>query len=285
MSDLFTAQKSFSGYLPQQTGKMISAEDYSYYYADSSNVYGPEKKNGDKINNIPYRSDQIQNYRFGVDLVNIFNDLWDVNPYNNKINFLFGITTTPVTLTNGRYKMKAPASDPLSFSAMFNTRLSVAGLIGWSVDVANGVLTLTSAVPNFFVLYPDATMEKYATRLHGIRTGAYTTSINSFTPYFSYTDIIYFRSDINKYSKFDESGADGKSNIIQSIILERDLYSKDTDKQTYEPMMIKYFKVNEQMSPGNFQIALYDELDNPLYIQPESNFKYILRFMIKNYPN
>lgn len=285
MTDLFTAQKSFSGYLPKEIGKMINAEDFSYYYADSSNVYGPEKLNGEKINNIQFRSDQLMNYRFGIDECFIFNDLWDVNPYNNKIYFISGITTTVISLTNGRYKMKAPASDPLSFSAMFNTRLTASGLSGWSVDVADGILTLTAGVFNFTVIYPNPLMEKYGTKLHGIRAGNYTGSVHTFTPYFSYTDIIYFRSDINKYSKFDESGADGKSNIIASLFLERNLYSRDTDKQEQQIMNIKYFKVNEQMSPANFNITLYDDSDNPLYIQSTSNFRYILRFLIKNYPN
>lgn len=282
MSDLFHSQKAFNEYLPKHTKFMIDKTDFSYYYADSANVQGPEQANGDKINNIQFRSDQLQNYRFGIDETFIFNDLWDVNDYNNKITFINGITITPITLTNGRYKMKAVETDPKSFGYMLNQKLTAAGL-PYSVTVADGVLTVIAGA-GFRVIYPNATMEAYATKLHGIRAGIYAGNA-SFTPYFSYTDIIYIRSDINKYSKFDESGADGKSNIIASINLERDLYSADTNKQTDQIMNIKFFKVNEQMSPANFNVGLYDDKDNKLFIQPNSNFRYILRFLIKNYPN
>lgn len=282
----YNYQTQLAGYLPGQTMFMIDSANYSYIYLDSYQNAGPSQNNAQLIQNQIYRSDMVKNLRAGVDHMFIFDDLYNVNTYNNKMIVTVGATTFNVVLTPGRYKLKAPVTDPLSLAKLISDQLNLlAPPIVFAVDVENGVLSiLCSAI--FSVAYANNRDAYYATKLHGIKEGTYPTgSVYIFTPPFCYTNLIYFRSDIQRYNKNDEDGFDNRTEIIASINLNNTWDSCDTTTKEYDVKAVKYFLTNEQISAGNFGVAMFDDYGQPLNIQSNSNFRYILRLIVKNVPN
>lgn len=283
----FNYQQQLNGYLPKSEPMlMLDSSSYSYIYLDSYQNAGPSQNNAQTIQNQIYRSDMIKNYRIGCDQITVFDDLYNVNSYNNKMIVTIGLISYNIVFTPGRYKLKAPVTDPLSLAKLIQDQLNViATPLLFTVNVQNGVLSINRST-FFSISYANDKDAYYATKLHGIKEGSYSGGvIYNFTPPFCYTNLIYFRSDIQKYNKNDEDGFDNRTEIIASINLYNTWDSCDTTTKEQDVKFVKFFLANEQISAGNFAVSLFDDFGQPLNIQSNSNFRYILRLVTRNVPN
>lgn len=278
-------EPQYSGYLPKKEMLMIDSSNYSYIYLDSYQNAGPTTNNAQTIQSQIFTSQMTKNYRIGVDEVFIFDDLYNVNPYNNKFILTNTFSTYNVALPIGRYKLKADVTDILSLAYLLQTTLNALGPALFSVNVLNGVLSISSN-NNFVISYNNNKDAYYGTKLHGIKAGNYSLiTVYNFTPQFCYTNLIYFRSDLQRFNKNDEDGFDNRTELITSIFLDNTWYSKDTTTKTTDIKHVKYFLANETISMPNFNVSLFDDFGSPLYVQADSNFRYIIRLIVKNVPN
>ena len=281
----FNLQPQYAGYLPKKEMLMIDSSNYSYIFLDSYQNAGPSQNNSQLIQSQIFNSQMTKNFRIGVDEIFIFDDLWNVNPYNDKLILINTFGTFNITLTNGRYKLKAPNTDPASLSLLIQNAFNAVSASIYVCNVVDGQFSISSN-NTFAINYPNERFAYYGSKLHGLRAQNYNAiSTYFFTPPFCYTNLIYFRSDIQRFNKNDEDGFDNRTEIISSVILDNSWLSKDTTTKTTDIKHIKYFCTNETISMGSFAIQLFDDYGLPLFIQPESNFRYIVRLIVKNIPN